>query len=631
MEQNLSRQVPATGLGIFRIGYGLVALQEIVFLYYFRHLIFDQTPYLDPGPALIPLFLTVWAIAALGLTVGLHTRLCALINYLFWVVFTNFTPMWRDFDGGFDQLMISSGLLLVFLPSWRALSLDNLRLKLNRSPLNRRYQPPRTVSVLAYRLPLLISLGLLYFDSAIHKLFAPHWRNGMGAWLPSSHPYYISAIDMSWLLEREWLEQAIGYTIIVFQFLFPVLFWHRRFRVPFLILGALLHGGITLSFNIYPFGLGMLIHYALLVPFGWWRRIGQSLRLDRPRLKVYYDGRCPLCWRTVLALEHFDVRRGVVFLDLQTHAAGETGLAGLGEAELLKDLYAVDAQGRRYFGLDTYLQILESLGYPKPLAWLLRLPGIYPLAGRIYRRIADNRQRLACDAGCLPEPRRAFFLQEAWEAWLGSPRRRALRLAKALVALSLLQLNSTFHYGLLYRLGLADGLGPLQAASNLLVSVSHAFLGITPHALYLDDHFKGYELIFAITYLDREGNERWLPFVNEEGRLIAPNWGRVHSMWANIAVTPKLEERRLAKFLEKVTAFYGTRLGLDLNDARFFLKAKSIRMPADWEPKLRHFNLAQPWRNFGEIVWRHGLMHLSLKETPVSRLKYSDPWPAGAR
>ncbi|XSG85440.1 MAG: DCC1-like thiol-disulfide oxidoreductase family protein [Methylohalobius sp. ZOD2] len=625
LEKGLRRQVRATGLGIFRIGYGLVALQEIAFLYFFRHLIFDETPYLDPGPPLISLFLLLWGTVALGLTLGLRTRLCAAVNYLFWVLFTSFTPMWRDFDGGFDQLMISSGLLLVFLPSWRALSLDNLRLKLQSSTLGQRFEPPRTVPILAYYLPLLISLGLLYFDSAIHKLFAEHWRNGMGAWLPSSHPYYVSPLSMRWLLELEWLQRAITYTIIGFQFLFPFLFWHRRFRVPLLILGTLFHGGITLSFNIYPFGLGMLIHYALLVPFGWWRRIGESWRSTEPRLTVFYDGQCPLCWRTVLAVEHFDLRRSVVFRDLQTHAAQEPALADIDPSELLADLYAVDSEGRRYRGIDTYLAILKAMGYLRPLAWVLRLPGIYSLAAHIYRRIADSRQRLTCDAACLPASGKESPLRNNWEAWLGSSRRQAFRLSRMLVVLLLLQLNSTLHYGLLYRFGLADRLGPLGPLSNMLVSVSHAFLGITPHALYLDDHFKGYEQIFAITYLDRDGKEHWLPFVNREGRLISPNWGRVHSMWANIAVTPRLDKRRLEKFLEKVTAFYGLRLGFDLDDARFRLKAKPIRMPADWEPELRRWNLSQPWRDVGEIIWRDQVMEMTLREALPTRIKYSDP------
>ena len=55
--------------------------------------------------------------------------------------------------------------------------------------------------------------------------------------------------------------------------------------------------------------------------------------------------------------------------------------------------------------------------------------------------------------------------------------------------------------------------------------VSGTFLGILPHALYLHDHFSQYDRIIGITYLDGKGNEHWLPFVNEQGRMLAPNWG----------------------------------------------------------------------------------------------------------
>lgn len=615
LQKGLEKKVAATGLGVFRIGYGLVALQEIAFLYYFRHLIFDETPYIDPGTPMVPFFLLWWGLAALGLIFGYRTRLAAVVNYIFWVLFTSFTPMWRDFDGGFDQLMIASGLLLIFLPAHRSLALDLLRERLAGSTPGRLHQSETKVPVLAYYLPVFLSLGWLYFDSAIHKLFSEHWRNGMGAWLPSSHPYYISAIDMSWLLEQKWLEQLIGYTIIVFQFVFPFLFWHRRFRVPLLFFGALFHGGITVSLNIYPFGFGMLIHYPLLVPFSWWRRLGQAIRLERPRLKVYYDGQCPLCLKTVIVVEHFDVRRGVIFKDLQSHARLEPALAGIDEHQLLQDLYAVDLTGRRYRGIDTYLKILSAMGYLKPLAWLLRIPGLYHTAARIYRRVADRRQRLSCDEACLPNPaNQAGLAARWWERFLGGPYQQAFRLARALVVLGLLQFNSTLHYGLFYRLGMAGQSSLPGILSNAALSFSHAFLGITPHALYLADHFEGYEKIFAITYRDEQGVERWLPFVNRQGRMVSPNWGRVHSMWANIAVTPRIDERRLTKFLTKVTAFWGTRQGLNLDQAHFFIKAKPIRMPTAWEPGLRQYNLNQPWHDAGAVVWKNKIAGVKLEK-----------------
>ena len=59
-----SKQVPATGIGLFRVLYGLVTLQEILFLLYFNHLIFDPIPYIDVEFPMIPFFLCAWGVIA---------------------------------------------------------------------------------------------------------------------------------------------------------------------------------------------------------------------------------------------------------------------------------------------------------------------------------------------------------------------------------------------------------------------------------------------------------------------------------------------------------------------------------------------------------------------------------------
>lgn len=620
VRNGLNRQVPAVGLGVFRFLFALVALQEIVFLYAFRHLIFDPVPYLDIASPSVHVALVLWGMAVSCLALGYRTRAAAVANYLFWMVFTVFTPMWKDFDGGFDQLMLGSSFLLIFLPSERALSLDNLRLKWLLSTPSHRFEPTRTVSVLAYFLPLALSLGLVYLDSAIHKLSAEFWRNGLGPWLPSSLPYYMSPLDMSWLLNLELVQKLIGYSILVFQFLFPFTLYFRPFRLPLLAMGVLLHGGIIVSLNVYPFGFGMLVHYALLVPFSWWRCIGDAVRARQPRLTVLYDQLCPLCNRTVLFIGHFDIRHAIEFKGLQSHARDYAQLNRIPESELLRDLYAIDRTGRCYSGIDTYIRILGHLGYTAPLALLLKLPGIYQLARAAYRHIADNRARLTCDATCAP-----MVAAQAPQPLAGlidrlapTDAQRANRISKFLVLVLFLQLNCTLHYGILYRLGVTERAGEagqaLAAVSNGLISFSHTFLGITPHPLYLHDHFEGYHHLLALTYRDSTGQERWLPFVNSEGRMLAPNWGRVHSMWANVAVTRHIDHRRLKKFIEKVTAFYARQLGLPLDRQVFTLKLKDVSAPMEWQPDLRRRNLAAPWREVGRAVWQDNQMQLELDE-----------------
>lgn len=616
------RPAPAFIIGIFRILYGLVAFQEILFLLYFNHLIFDPVPYIDVEFPMIPLFLCLWAVVVACVIVGYRTQCAIIANYIFWLVFVNFTPMQRDFDGGFDLFMIGVGFFLIFMPLGRALSIDNLLYKLQFS-YKQKPVIANTVSALSLLFPLMICLGFLYFDSAIHKLFAEHWRNGLGAWLPSSMPYYVSALDMSWMLNNEMLQKSIGYLILIFQFTFIFLFYRRNWRPVFLFVGAGLHIGITISLNIYPFGLGMLVVYVLMVPFSWWAAIANRLIYEAPQLAVFYDGYCPLCNRTATIINHFDVLQGVAFKDLQTQADSAPELQAYDEGQLLSDLYAVDLQGNVYEGVDTYIKVFQKMRYMAIIAWIMRIPGLYHVAKAVYRRIADNRARSVCDQSCLPaisaKPYPVDLYTRILEGYAGQkPRQFSSRMAKIFMVLVILQLNSSIHYGFLYRfydLSRIDNPIAIQARllSNSILMLSTTFLGITPHALYLHDHFAGYNDLLAISYIDAQGEEQWLPFVNEQGRMLAPNWGRVHSMWANIAVTPNIDPYRLEKLIMKVTAFWGAKSGLDLNDATFIIKQKKISSPVEWQPDLRQQNLKGEWFNIGAAIWKDNHYQLTIK------------------
>jgi predicted DCC family thiol-disulfide oxidoreductase YuxK len=606
------KQAPATGVGLFRLLFGLITLQEVFFLIYFNHLIFDPIPYMDVEFPMISFFLWIWAAIAFCLMIGYRCQSTSIANYLFWLVFVNFTPMQRDFDGGFDLFMIGANFFLIFMPIDKAFSIDNLRKKLATPFVHTVQLSPVEVSRLTYYLPVIICLGFLYFDSVIHKMFAEHWRNGLGAWLPSSMPYYMSALDLTWFLNIESLQKLIGYTIIVFQLTFLVFFHFRLLRPIYLFIGMAMHLGIALSFNIYPFGMGMLIFYTLMMPFSWYRRIGSWIKKPRAALTVFYDQQCPLCNRTVLILNHFDIRHGVAFKPAQVYARDYPSLSQIDEQTLLTDLYAVDEAGSVYAGVDTYAQILIAMGYPAIVGWVMKLPMIHSLVSVCYRRIADNRTRLNCDVSCIkaevPIFPASLYDQIFAVDQAKLQKRHAYKIAKLLTFIILMQLNSSLHYGLLYRLKVdtrASAITSVMAdMSNAVLMFSHTFLGITPHALYLHDHFEGYEHVLAITYQDETGEEHWLPFVNEQGRLLAPNWGRVHSMWANIAVTPNIDEIRLKKFIMKVTAFWGKKLDLNLDNTRFIIKMKKIKAPFSWEKDLRNRNLSGEWLAIGSAEWR---------------------------
>jgi len=604
-------QVPATGIGLFRILFGLVTLQEICFLLYFNHLIFDPIPYLDIEFPMIPFFLGLWAINACLVTLGYHSQKAIISNYIFWIIFVNFTPMQRDFDGGFDLFMIGANLFMIFMPIDKAFSLDNLRHKLLTPFKHYSSHSKDNISILSYYIPVIICLGFLYFDSAIHKMFAEHWRNGLGAWLPSSIPFYISAIDMSWLLNNELIQKSIGYLIIIFQFSFVFLFHIRQLRPLYFLIGAGLHLGITLTFNIYPFGMGMLIFYTLVMPFSWYRKAAKLLTANTPSLTVFYDEQCPLCCRTILTINHFDIFNCIDFKSAQSHASKHPSLNHIDQATLLTDLYALDNNNKVFYGVNTYAQILIKMRYSFIAGYILKIPGIYHLACKVYRNIADSRSRNPCDSHCttvITTPRSPTLYDKIFTPTSSRIEKRQIhKVSKILFILFLLQLNSSIQYGLFYRLKL--DIKPtvitqlVSGISNTFVHYSGVFTGITPHALYLHDHFEGYNHLIAITYTDSLGTEQWLPFVTPEGRLQSPNWGRVHSMWANIAVTPNIDNHRLKKFIMKTTAFWGINSGLDLNKTTFNIKLKKISAPKQWVPNLLQSNLSGSWTTIGSATW----------------------------
>ncbi|MGZ5027410.1 MAG: DCC1-like thiol-disulfide oxidoreductase family protein, partial [Methylobacter sp.] len=288
----------------------------------------------------------------------------------------------------------------------------------------------------------------------------------------------------------------------------------------------------------------------------------------------------------------------------------------------LTDLYALDSNNRLYSGVNTYAQILIKMGYLLPIGIILTLPGIYQFALKKYRSIADTRNRIRCTSDCLMPRALAdttFYHRFFEEVPAQRPHAFSRKLSKILIALILLQLNSSIHYGLIYRLNADRPQNPISQASNAILMVSQTFLGITPHALYLHDHFAGYDHILAITYTDQNGSEHWLPFVNEQGRLLAPNWGRVHSMWANIAVTPNIDNNRLHKLMMKVTAFWGQKIGLNLNNVVFNIKLKKISAPSHWVYDQLHLNFTSPWTPIGTAKWSNNLISFDLPDD-INRL-----------
>jgi predicted DCC family thiol-disulfide oxidoreductase YuxK len=117
------------------------------------------------------------------------------------------------------------------------------------------------------------------------------------------------------------------------------------------------------------------------------------MRGDAPYPTLIFDGECGLCREAVDLLRRWDREQVLRFAPFQDGAA----VAGFDIAlpALAAAMHLILPDGRVFAGADAVPELLRLL--PAPRRWfapLFRLPGVLPLARRVYARIAARRHCL---------------------------------------------------------------------------------------------------------------------------------------------------------------------------------------------------------------------------------------------
>ena len=111
-----------------------------------------------------------------------------------------------------------------------------------------------------------------------------------------------------------------------------------------------------------------------------------------PDLTVLFDGSCNLCRASVARVRPFDSHHRIEFLDLHDPSAS-LRFPQVDRDKAMQLMQAVDAHGRVFAGADAWARIGRLLPGWNLIAWILFVPGIHWLAGKIYAWIARNRYR----------------------------------------------------------------------------------------------------------------------------------------------------------------------------------------------------------------------------------------------
>lgn len=108
---------------------------------------------------------------------------------------------------------------------------------------------------------------LFYFFNALGKIIQPLWRNGdyfKHAWHLS---YYANPAFIPHWFFNPTLQLFTAWSVMLFEFIFPVLIWFKPYRKLLLAIGILFHFGIAILLSLPDFGLTMAIIYILFYDF----------------------------------------------------------------------------------------------------------------------------------------------------------------------------------------------------------------------------------------------------------------------------------------------------------------------------------------------------------------------------
>ena len=183
---------------------------------------------------------------------GLFTRFAAIGTFLLHMVFVN-----RNMAVMFGVDMIATYFLLYlcFANTNARYSLDALR--------GRGARHQSTMSHIAWRL-MQLQVCVVYGYSGLEKLKGSRWWDGSALWDVITIGN-MQRWDLSFVAHFPFLLAAAVYIVLLWEIYFPALIWARRFRLPMLAFGVLLHIGIYLFMNLPSFGFMMMTLYLLFL------------------------------------------------------------------------------------------------------------------------------------------------------------------------------------------------------------------------------------------------------------------------------------------------------------------------------------------------------------------------------
>lgn len=190
-----------------------------------------------------------WLVACIVVGISIFAKGNRLLSAAVVVISLNYLELtFRAYDTG-DKLHNFLILMLLFIHE-RAKK-DSLRQMVNNAAV----------------LIIQLHFCLMYFVNAYGKVIHPFWRDGSlldSVWHLS---YYTNSDFVPYWFFNPTLQIITAWSVIVFEFMFPVLIWFKPYKKPLIYAGILFHISISILLSIPDFCITMIIVYLLFYDF----------------------------------------------------------------------------------------------------------------------------------------------------------------------------------------------------------------------------------------------------------------------------------------------------------------------------------------------------------------------------
>lgn len=232
-----------------------------------------------------------------------------------------------------------------------------------------------------------------YFISAIHKIHADLWFNGIATYYTLSLERF-RGTNLNLILAKNAFFVTIStYYTMVIELFYPVLIWFDKTKFKIIILAILLHISIYVFMMIYDFQLVFIFAQGFFIKDKEFKSLKAKL-IKTNKLIIYYDGWCPICINFKKFVTKFDFLRLIDLKDIRK--------SSIISDEKIQYMYSKNNK-KEFYGFDSIFEVQKRL----PLLWLF-IPitlflKVTKVGQYVYREFSIKRKIIAfhCDENCL--------------------------------------------------------------------------------------------------------------------------------------------------------------------------------------------------------------------------------------